>query len=352
MKRRWLARSLAALMMGTTAVAVTAAPAAAAVPTAITTISTGWTVPWGMDWLPDGRALITERNSFRVYILSANGTRTLVGTVPNAATTGGEGGLLGVAVTPDFARTRQVFFFHSSTTDNRIVRMRLDGTSLSQYTPIVTGIARARVHNGGRIAFGPDGYLYATTGDASNPALAQNRDSLNGKILRMRRNGTPAPGNPFGTLVYSIGHRNPQGIAWDSAGRLWEAEFGQNRFDELNLIKPGLNYGWPTCEGNCNVAGMTNPKRQWPTGQASPSAIAIAEDVVYMAALRGERLWRVPLSGEDTQTPQAYYVNQYGRLRTVVTVPGGRALWLSTTNSDANGGEPAGADRVFQVTLG
>jgi glucose/arabinose dehydrogenase len=342
---------VAALTIGTTVLAGAATPAAAAVPTTVTTISTGWTIPWGMDWLPDGRALITERDSFRVHTLARNGTKTFVGSVPNAATTGGEGGLLGAAVSPDFAQTGYVYFFHTAASDNRIVRMRLSGTSLSGYTTLVTGIARARFHDGGRIAFGPDGYLYATTGDAQNTALAQNRNSLNGKILRMRPDGTPAPGNPFGTLVYSIGHRNPQGIAWDSAGRLWAAEFGQNRFDELNLIKAGQNYGWPTCEGSCDVAGLTSPKRQWATGEASPSAIAIADDVVYMAALRGERLWRIALSGEDTETPQAYYVNQYGRLRTVVTVPGGNALWLSTTNADANGGEPAGADRVFQVTL-
>jgi glucose/arabinose dehydrogenase len=230
--------------------------------------------------------------------------------------------------------------------------MTYNGTALSAYTILVQGIRKNRFHNGGRLAFGPDGYLYATTGDSQQSDLAQDKTSLNGKILRMKTDGTPAPGNPFGTLIYSYGHRNPQGIAWDSQGRLWEAEFGNSQFDELNLIKPGLNYGWPTCEGTCSVAGMENPKRQWSVDTASPSAIAIVRDVVYMAALRGERLWRIPLgSGESTGTPTAYYVGTYGRLRTVIKVPGADQLWLSTTNADNNGGQPDGSDRIFRVTI-
>jgi glucose/arabinose dehydrogenase len=330
------------------------------VPSAISTYSTGWTIPWGTYFAPDGQsALVTERDDkvaggqFRVYKLSTTGgTKTLVGTVPNVVTTDGEGGLLGVAFDPNWATNHFVYFMHTASEGNRIVRMTYNGTSLTGYTTLVTGIAKNRYHNGGRLAFGPDGYLYATTGDAQTGSNAQNRNSLNGKILRMKTDGTPAPGNPFGTLVYSYGHRNPQGIAWDSQGRLWEAEFGNSMFDELNLIKPGLNYGWPTCEGTCSVAGMENPKRQWSVDQASPSGIAIVRDVVYMAALRGERLWRIPiLSGESTGTPSAYYVGTYGRLRTVTKVPGADAFWLSTTNCDNNGGAGNGSDRIMRVTV-
>ncbi|MBO3748472.1 PQQ-dependent sugar dehydrogenase [Streptosporangiaceae bacterium NEAU-GS5] len=333
------------------------------VPSSITQISTGWTIPWGMAWLPDGQtALVTERddkvasNQFRVYKVTLAGARTLVGTVPNADTTGtdsGEGGLMGAAVDPSWTTNHFVYFFHTSPTDNRIVRMTYDGTSLSSTsTPIVTGIRRSLFHNGGRLAFGPDGYLYATTGDSQQSNLAQDRNSLNGKILRMTTTGQPAPGNPFGTLVYSYGHRNPQGIAWDSQGRLWEAEFGNSQVDELNLIKPGLNYGWPTCEGTCSVSGMTNPKKTWPVAQASPSAIAIVRNVVYMAALKGERLWRIPIgSGESVGTATSYYVGTYGRLRTVIKVPGQNQLWLSTTNCDNNGDAANGSDRIFRVTI-
>ncbi|MFJ9588394.1 PQQ-dependent sugar dehydrogenase [Streptomyces acidicola] len=322
------------------------------VPSAIRTVSSGWTVPWGLSWLPDGSALLTERDSFKIFKLTQSGTRTQVGTVPNVVTTGGEGGLLGIAVSPNWNSDHYIYLMHSAATDNRIVRMTYDGSSLSGYTVLVTGIAKNRFHNGGRIKFGPDGYLYATTGDAQNTALAQDQNSLNGKILRMTKDGRPAPGNPFGTLVYSLGHRNPQGITWDEQGRLWEAEFGNSRYDELNLIEPGKNYGWPVCEGSCSTSGMTSPKQQWLVSEASPSAVVYADGALYLAALRGERLWRVPVSGAGAGTPVAYYTSQYGRLRTVEKIPGRNALWLSTTNADNNGGEPDGADKVFQVDLG
>ena len=323
------------------------------VPSRITQVSTGWTVPWGVAWLPGGRiALVTERDSFAVFATTLTGARTQIGTVPETVTTEGEGGLLGVAVDPRWATNHYVYFMHSAAEGNRIARMTYDGRTLGGYTVLVRGIAKNRFHNGGRIAFGPDGYLYATTGDALNRDNAQNRDSLNGKILRMTTSGAPAPGNPFGTLVYSYGHRNPQGLAWDSRGRLWEAELGNSSLDELNLIKPGLNYGWPVCEGDCDTPGMTNPKRTWPVSDASPSGIAIVRDVVYMAAMRGQRLWRIPLcSGESTATPTAYYEGAYGRLRTVTRVPGTDRLWLSTTNADGMGRQPDGSDRIFRVTV-
>jgi glucose/arabinose dehydrogenase len=322
-------------------------------PSSITQISSGWTIPWGMSWLPDGQtALVTERDSFKVFKVTLAGARTQVGSVPNAVTTDGEGGLLGVAVDPNWTSNHHVYFMHTASEGNRIVRMTYDGTSLSGYTVLVQGIMKNRFHNGGRLAFGPDGFLYATTGDAQTSSLAQDRNSLNGKVLRMTTTGQPAAGNPFGTLVYSYGHRNPQGLAWDSRGRLWEAEFGNSTADELNLIKPGLNYGWPTCEGVCSVSGMENPKMTWPVDVASPSGIAIVRDVVYMAALRGERLWRIPLgSGETVGSSTAFYVGQFGRLRTVIKVPGVDQMWLSTTNCDLNGGQPAGSDRIFRVTI-
>ncbi|MEU9334093.1 PQQ-dependent sugar dehydrogenase [Streptomyces sp. NPDC048290] len=346
---------LAGALTGATGPASAAPPAPAAVPTSVTPLTTGLSVPWGLAWLPDGtHALVTERDDFRVWKVTPGGQKTQVGTVPESQTTGGEGGLMGIAVAPDWATTRHVYVMHTAAEGNRIARMTYDGTTLGNYTVILQGIQKARYHNGGRLAFGPDGYLYAATGDAQNTALAQDRNSLNGKILRLTRTGAPAPGNPFGTRVYSLGHRNPQGLAFDRNGRLWEAEFGNSRFDELNLIKPGANYGWPTCEGTCSTAGMTNPKKTWTTGEASPSGIAIADNVVYMAALRGQRLWRIPIDGdtENVGTATAYYVGTYGRLRTVVTSPGTeQQLWLTTTNADANGGQPDGADRILRVTL-
>ncbi|MEU3960402.1 PQQ-dependent sugar dehydrogenase [Streptomyces buecherae] len=321
------------------------------VPSAIRTVSEGWSIPWGLDWLPDGSALITERETFKLFRLTQAGKRVEVGTVPNVVTTKGEGGLLGLAVSPNWTRDHHIFLMHSAEGDNRIVRMTYDGTTLGEYTPLVTGIKKYNYHNGGRLQFGPDGYLYATTGDAFQPALAQDKTSLNGKILRMTTEGKPAPGNPYGSLVYSIGHRNPQGLTWDAQGRLWEAEFGNNAFDELNLIKPGRNYGWPTCEGQCTTPGMTNPERQWKTNEASPSGLTYADGAVYLAAQRGQRLWRVPITRTGTGTPEAYYTGDYGRLRTVEKVPGAKALWLTTTNADLGGGQPAGSDKVLRVDL-
>ncbi|MGW8669532.1 PQQ-dependent sugar dehydrogenase [Streptomyces niveus] len=347
----------AATARAATARAATAqAPAApAGVPTDITTVSTGYSIPWGMHWLPDNSsALVTERNTFKVFKVTPTGQRTEVGTVPESQTTGGEGGLMGVAVDPNWASNHFVYFMHTSSEGNRIARMTYDGTRLTGYTALLKGIAKNRYHNGGRLAFGPDGHLYATTGDAQNPSLAQDRNSLNGKILRMTTTGAPAPGNPFGNHVFSLGHRNPQGIAFDPQGRLWEAELGENARDELNLVKSGANYGWPICEGTCSQTGMTNPKATWTTAEASPSGIAVVDSAVYMASLRGERLWRIPVNAgnENVGTPQAHYVGTYGRLRGVTKVPGANALWLSTTNVDSNGGEPAGSDKIFRVTIG
>ncbi|MGW7254438.1 PQQ-dependent sugar dehydrogenase [Streptomyces sp. NPDC054834] len=324
------------------------------VPSSISTLSTGWTIPWGTYWMPDGKsALVTERDDFRVWKVTKDGTRTQVGTVPNAVTTNGEGGLLGVAVDPEWDSNHYVYFMHTATEGNRVVRMTYDGTKLSGYTVLLQGIKKNRYHNGGRLAFGPDGYLYVSTGEAQTPDLAQDKNSLNGKILRMTTDGKPAPGNPFGNYVYSYGHRNPQGLAFDRNGRLWEAEFGNSSKDELNLIKAGANYGWPACEGSCSVAGMTNPKATWNVAEASPSGIAIVRNVVYMASLRGERLWRIPINGdnESVGTPTAYYVGTYGRLRTVTKVPGADQLWLSTTNCDNNGGAADGSDKLFRLTI-
>ncbi|MEN8654629.1 PQQ-dependent sugar dehydrogenase [Streptomyces sp. 21So2-11] len=324
------------------------------VPSGVTTVSGGWTVPWGTHWMPDNSsALVTERDSFRVFKATASGTRTQVGTVPNVVTTGGEGGLLGVAPDPAWATNRYVYFMHTASEGNRIARMTYDGTSLTGYKIILQGIKKNKYHNGGRLAFGPDGYLYATTGDAQDKPLAQDKNSLNGKVLRLTTDGKAAPGNPFGNHVYSLGHRNPQGLAFDRNGRLWEAEFGDSRKDELNLIKPGGNYGWPTCEGDCTVAGMTNPKKSWNTSEASPSGIAIVRNSIYMASLRGERLWRILITGdtENVGTASAHYVGTYGRLRTVTKVPGADQLWLTTTNADSNGGQPAGADKILRVTI-
>ncbi|MFG2001951.1 PQQ-dependent sugar dehydrogenase [Spirillospora sp. NPDC048911] len=317
-------------------------------------VSGGWDIPWDIAWSPDGTfALVTERDTFRVFKINKDGSgKTQVGTVPNSQTTDGEGGLMGVAFSPGWngASDNEVFFMHTSSDGNRIARMAFNGSSLTGYTAIVTGIRKSRYHNGGRIRFGPDGYLYATAGDSQQENLAQDRNSLNGKILRVTKSGAAAPGNPFGTRIYSYGHRNPQGLAWDSAGRLWSSELGDSSADELNLIEPGKNYGWPDCEGNCGTAGMTNPKRTWSVSSASPSGLAYVNGALFMAALRGQRMWRIVLDGPNVVSANSYWNGTYGRLRAVVKVPGANALWFGTTNSDNNG--DGTADRLFRSDVG
>jgi glucose/arabinose dehydrogenase len=324
-------------------------------PGAPAAVSTGWSIPWDLSWSPDGTfGLVTERDTFQVFKINKNGSgKTLVGTVPNSQTTGGEGGLMGVALSPTWNGTsdQEVFFMHTSSEGNRLAKMNFNGSALSGYTTIVTGIRKSRFHNGGRIRFGPDGFLYATAGDSQQSNLAQDTNSLNGKILRVTKTGAPAPGNPFGTRIYTFGHRNPQGLAWDAQGRLWSSELGDATADELNLIQVGKNYGWPTCEGNCNVSGMTNPKRTWTTAEASPSGLAFANGALFMGALRGQRLWRIVINGENVTSVSSHFNGQFGRLRMVVKVPGENAIWIGTTNADNNGSGGPGSDRLLRSNL-
>ncbi|MGO4600534.1 PQQ-dependent sugar dehydrogenase [Terrabacter sp. 2YAF2] len=328
--------------------------------TVVRTAATGIDVPWGLARLPDGTVLVSARDSYRIYRLDvARALLTQVGTVPGVVSNvsqQGEAGLLGIAVSPSFARDRLVYAYYSTAGDNRIAAIPWDATKpagqqLGTPRVLVSGIPHNVHHDGGRIAFGPDGYLYATTGEAQQPALAQDKSSLGGKILRMTTAGRPAPGNPFGTLVWSYGHRNVQGIAWDAAGRLWASEFGDHSEDELNLIRPGRNYGWPQTEGRTNVPGITGPVAQWGPPEDSPSGIAIAQGSVWMAALRGQRLWRIPLDGTATAAaPQDFLVGRYGRLRSVLAV-GPDTLLVTTSNRDGRQSPGPGDDRILLVRV-
>jgi glucose/arabinose dehydrogenase len=183
--------------------------------------------------------------------------------------------------------------------------------------------------------------------------LAQDPASRNGKILRMNPNGTAPSGNPIkGSLVWSLGHRNVQGLAWDAGGRLWESEFGQNRFDEVNLIRPGRNYGWPVVEGIGPTSGgkYTNPLVTWTTGEASPSGAAIAGNTMYIGALQGHDLLRVRLNGTSARKLAPLLKGRFGRLRTVVRAPDG-SLWVTTSNRDGRGVPRSGDDRILRVTV-
>lgn len=250
-----------------------------------------------------------------------------------------------------------VYAYFTTESDNRIVRMIYDekkpsGEQLGAPDTVFRGIPKGTNHNGGRIAFGPDKLLYVGTGETYDKPLAQDKKSTGGKILRLTAEGEPAPGNPFGdSPVYSYGHRNVQGLAWDEDKRLWASEFGQDTWDELNHIVAGDNYGWPDAEGKNGGDKYHDPIAQWRTADASPSGIAYAQGSIWMAGLRGERLWRIPLDGSKAaHDPQSFLEGKYGRLRTVVAT-GGDKLWLVTSETDTRGTPEKGDDRILELKV-
>lgn len=342
----------------------TAAPTSPASPPppeitgAHTVLATGLEIPWDVDFLPDDGALVTERNSGRILQVGPDSTtdglavqevQTIEG-LNNA----GEGGLLGIAVSPEYAADGWVFIYYTTGQDNRIARLQLGESP----EPILTGIPRSSNHNGGQLAFGPDGYLYASTGDSEVPSRSQDRDSLAGKILRMTVAGEPAPGNPFDSLVWAYGLRNVQGLAWDAEERLWATEFGSSGAaarDELNLIEPGENYGWPEVQGVVDDDRFRNPTVDWETAEASCSGVAVVGRTVVAACLGGQRLWLVEVTGSGTVlgSPRPLLVQEYGRLRAATVAPDG-SLWVTTSNRDGRlrGGPGPDDDRIIQLVAG
>ena len=318
-----------------------------------TTLASGLDAPWSVVPLDTGGALISQRDDGRIRELTPAGELREVGTVPGVVS-GGESGLHGLALLDD-GGSRWLYAYHGAEADNRVVRMPLlgdaGGLSLGEVEVVFSGIPRGSTHNGGRIAFGPDGFLYVTTGDAQNREAPQDPHALGGKILRLTPEGDPAPGNPDGGVVWSLGHRNAQGIAWTRDGAMWASEFGQNAWDELNRIVPGGNYGWPVVEGDGDVAGFTYPIAVWTTDEASPSGIAIVGDTVFIAGLRGERLWMVDTSdGALAHEPVAALTGEQGRLRDVVAAPDG-TLWVLTNNTDGRGSPRPSDDLLLRLPI-
>ncbi len=314
-------------------------------------VAAGLEAPWGLAFLPDGGALITERDSGRLLRLDASGNIEEVQRLPEGGT--GEGGLLGITLSLNYESDELVYAYYTTAQDNRVVRFRLG----EEPEPVLTGIPVASFHNGGRIAFGPDGLLYVGTGDAGERGIAQDPNSLGGKILRITAAGDVPPDNPFpNNPVYSYGHRNVQGLAWDENGQLYASEFGQNTYDEANRIEPGGNYGWPGVEGVGNDPRYINPISTFGTSEASPSGIEILkngalpqwEGDLFMAGLRGQRLWRLGLDESGNVIEQeALLQREAGRLRHVVQAPDG-SLWVLTNNRDGRGTPIQSDDRILR----
>ncbi len=312
-------------------------------------VATGLDAPWSIVFRDDGTPLVSERDSGRILELDEDGKTRVVGTVDGVAA-GGEGGLLGLALDD-----RDRLYVYSTAADgNRVQRFPMTGRagslSLGKPDTLIEGLPSGNIHNGGRIAFGPDDLLYVTVGDAGRSGQAQDRRSLGGKILRMTPDGDVPADNPFrNSLVYSLGHRNPQGITWTDDGTMFASEFGQNTWDELNIITPGANYGWPEVEGIGDEKEYTDPVQQWEPSTASPSGVAHAGGTVFVANLRGQVLQAVPVADPTSSTD--YYLDDYGRLRDVTVGPDNQ-LWLLTNNTDGRGDPGPDDDRILRVDLG
>ncbi|MBD8078996.1 PQQ-dependent sugar dehydrogenase [Cellulosimicrobium arenosum] len=336
-------------------------------------VATGLDAPWGLAGLPDGTLLVSLRDERGLVVVDPDSGEIQDVGGPGAdelrdeTVTGGESGLLGVAVGPEGGDgAGEVFVYRTAADGNEVLRGTLDGTGLSELDVVLDGIPAAQFHDGGRLAFGPDGFLYVATGDATQDGTSQDPGSLGGKILRITVDGEPAPDNPEpGSPVWSLGHRNVQGIAWDPTGRMLASEFGQNTWDELNVVEPGGNYGWPDVEGSGGQAdGFVDPVAIWGTDDASPSGLAATREGAYLAGLGGERLWRVPFASPDGGSsadafgePQVV-VEDLGRLRAVLVDPaveqgedGSSALYVLTNNTDGRGEPRSGDDRLVRVAI-
>ncbi|WP_246291015.1 PQQ-dependent sugar dehydrogenase [Lentzea indica] len=320
-------------------------------PGTVNQIVGGVDVAWGVAFLPDGSALVTERETFNVLRVTESGSKTVVGKVPGAVGTGGEGGAMGIEISPNWASDRFIYVYHTYSGGNRLVRAQFDGAQLSGWTTLLDGVPKNRFHNGGRLRFSPDGrHLFISTGDAQNGSNAQNMNNNAGKILRINPDGSIPADNPFpGKAIWSYGHRNVQGLDFDSQGRLWASEFGNSSQDEVNLITKGGNYGWPGCEGTSgSCSGTIPPKKTWSVSAASPSGLTIINDHVFVATTRGARVYRMRIdSSANLVDQQIYFQGTYGRLRTVEVDKEGD-IWL-TTSADKDGS--ANNDRILHVDI-
>lgn len=306
-------------------------------------------VPWGIQFLLDGQMLVTERPG-RVRLIDKDGNMSPDPAAMISVNAKGEGGLLGITIDPDFSINQNVYLYYTfaendGKTLNRVVRYRFEQNKLTEEKIIIDNIPGSSLHNGGRIKFGPDGMLYATTGDARNPSLSQSINSLAGKILRVDREGNIPNDNPFKNHVWTYGHRNPQGLAWDRNGNLWATEHGQSNHDEINKIEKGKNYGWPIIQGLEKENGMETPQIESGNDTWAPAGLAFIGDSLFFGGLRGMALFQFVLSEQEIKR---YLESKIGRIRDVVAGPDGM-LYLTTSNRDGRGVAQNDDDKILRV---
>ena len=302
-------------------------------------------VPWAMDFLPNGTMIFTQRGG-DVSLLDNNGVKTIEHI---NVTANGESGLLGVAVDPQFSQNKYIYLYYTSSTGNRVSRFVLD-SKLENETVLIDKIPSASIHNGGRIKFGPDGKLYITTGDANNRSSAQDLNLLSGKILRINKDGSIPADNPFKNYVYTYGNRDPQGLAWGPTGILYESEHGEIQNDEINILVPGGNYGWPVYQGNDKVPGYQSPFVVYTDFTLAPSGMAFYNNKLYIAGLRGSQVRQINLSENGTSiTGQQAILTQLGRIRDVVFHDG--YIYICTSNKDGRGIPEIGDDKIIKIKV-
>lgn len=310
-------------------------------------------IPWDIAFLPNGDMLVTERSG---KLLKIGAEKKLIKEIEGVKHIG-EGGLLGLAVHPDFASNNFIYLYFTTQDvngiNNRVERYKFSNDILSQREVILEGIKGSSNHDGGRIAFGPDGFLYITTGDAETPNLAQDKNSLNGKILRVKDDGSIPPDNPFGNAVYSLGHRNPQGLAWDKNNTFWVTEHGpsgaQTGYDEVNIIVKGANYGWPEIYGGQTKENFVSPVIQSGSKDTwAPSGMIFWDGSLFFTGLRGEALYEAKIVGGNKLSLVSHFKERFGRIRAVVLGTDG-FMYFSTSNKDGRGQEKEGDDKIIKV---
>ncbi len=315
----------------------------------IETVAQNLEIPWEMVFLPNNDILLTERVG-NLKLISNGQTKTIAKI--SDVKPYGEGGLMGLAIHSNFKSNKYIYLYYTysgneNKTLNRVVRYKFENNALSQQKILIDNIPGAIFHNGGRIKFGPDNYLYITTGDSLEPSLAQDKNSLAGKILRVTDEGKPAPSNPFKNQVYSYGHRNPQGLSWDNQGRLWETEHGQSATDEVNLIVKGKNYGWPLIRGDQTGTSMETPFAQSGNETWAPAGAESLNGSLFFGGLRGQALFELKVGNGNTII-RKHFLQEFGRIRDVVLGPDG-FIYISTSNRDGRGNPRNNDDKILKI---